>query len=273
MNNLSIVIPVFNEQDNVIKLAQEIDRAFRNATYSWEVIWVDDDSEDFTVDILNSHVTKKLNHKILRMPSRSGQSASVLNGINHSKHDLIATLDGDGQNSPYDLISLKIVLEETDYLLIQGVRVERHDSNMRLFSTGLANGFRRTVLGDEFNDVGCAVRIFRKEIVKGLPAFKGWHRFLPVMISYLHPGKVLEYPVSHRERIAGKSKYGVLNRLWVGLFDLIGMLWFKKRMIKIYTSGEMDWKSTSMPSALQDKSFSQAGFLFNGLPANEQMNQ
>ena len=273
MNNLSIIIPIYNEQDNVVKLAREIESAFRWVSYDWEVIWVDDCSEDKTIEKLQEFTQYHNRHKIVHLPRRGGQSSAVLNGIKLSSFDLIGTIDGDGQNSPYDLLNLKRLLEETDLILAQGVRVKRKDSKIKLFSTGIANSFRRFVLGDSFNDVGCAVRVFKKEIVLYLPAFKGWHRFLPVMISFMHPDKVQEHPVSHRERINGESKYGIMNRLWVGLFDLVGMFWLKRRMTRIFSIGAVEWKNSSMPSALPDKHFSQEGYSYNGLPANAQMTQ
>ena len=273
MQNLSVIIPIYNEEENVLTLAKEIEDTFRQVKFNWEVIWVDDYSSDSTADYLHSLPAINKRHRIVLLPTRCGQSAAVLNGIQVAKFPLIGTLDGDGQNSPFDLLSLKRLLEETDVYLAQGVRMKRQDAPIRLFSTGLANSFRRFVLKDHFNDVGCAVRVFQKEIISGLPAFSGWHRFFPVMVSYIHPDKVLEHPVSHRERIAGTSKYGVWNRLWVGLFDLVGMLWFKRRKVKIFTSGEVQWKNSSTPSVSLDKYFLPEEFLSNGLLVSEQMNQ
>jgi dolichol-phosphate mannosyltransferase len=273
MNGLSIIIPVFNEQENVTYLAEEIEHTFKHVDFNWEVIWVDDFSDDLTKTSLQKYATEKKRHRIISLPQRSGQSAAVLNGVQISNYSLIGTLDGDGQNSPADLITLKELLKDTNSYLAQGFRVNRQDDSVRKFSTELANGFRRKVLKDNFNDVGCAVRVFKKEILVGLPAFKGWHRFFPVIISFLHPHKVVEHPVSHRKRWAGDSKYGVWNRLWVGLYDLVGMLWFKNRMITIYTAGEDQWKNSSTELGSLDRSSSPVAFFSSGLQAREQISQ
>lgn len=273
MENFSIVIPVYNEQDNVRALADEITETFRAVYFDWEVIWVDDCSDDETLDVLISYGQMNPKHKVLHLPRRSGQSAAVINGIQVSSFDLIGTLDGDGQNAPYDLIVLKRLLEKTESDLTQGYRIKREDKKHRIISTKLANHFRSKVLGDSFKDVGCAVRVFRKHVIDGLPSFKGWHRFLPVMLSFSRSLKVLEHPVSHRERKGGVSKYGISNRLWVGLFDLVGMIWFKHRMIKVFREGEIEWKDTFTPLALLVNSSSPDGFSSSGLQARRPINQ
>jgi dolichol-phosphate mannosyltransferase len=273
MNHLSVVIPVYNEQENVAHLAEEIERTFKNVDFKWEVIWVDDFSSDLTVYLLQTYALEKSNHKIIMLPERCGQSAAVLNGIKNCSYSLIGTLDGDGQNCPADLLILKKILEESNVVLVQGFRKSRKDVPLRLVSTNLANIIRRKVLNDHLKDVGCAVRIFQKDSLTGLPAFRGWHRFFPVLISKLDAKKVLEHPVSHRERWGGTSKYGVWNRLWVGLFDLIGMVWFQKRKIKLYTSGEVQWKNSSMVLDSQDNFFLPEEFLSSGLQVKGRMNQ
>lgn len=272
MNNLSIVVPVFNEEDNVIQLAQEMELAFQWVDFQWEVIWVDDRSDDKTAENLHAYTLKNPHHKLIRMPERRGQSAAVLSGIRCTRYPLIGTLDGDGQNSPYDLLILKKLLEDTDIYFAQGYRMKRQDSVLRRLSTGVANGFRSWVLKDGFVDVGCAVRVFQRHVVDGLPGFKGWHRFLPVMVHFLHYDKILEHPVSHRERRSGNSKYGVWNRLWVGIYDLIGMLWFKQRMIKLLTQGEVECKTSFMELVSQAKLSLPEEYLSSGLPVSEPVN-
>lgn len=229
MQNLSIVIPVFDEEENIIRLAQEIETAFANVNFKWEVIWVNDSSSDWTKVVLLSFMKGRPNYSLIDLHHQSGQSAAILSGISHARYPLIATLDGDGQNDPMDLIHLKDELEKNDLYLAQGVRVKRQDQAVRKFSTQITNIVRNAILGIELNDVGCAVRVFKRDILPGLPAFKGFHRFLPVMVALWKPEMILEFPVAHRPRLAGKSKYGISNRLWVGIFDLFGVLWFKNR--------------------------------------------
>lgn len=234
MENLSIIIPVFNEAENVIKLAEEINSAFSAENFLWEVIWVNDKSTDETRVHLEKFIQKNPQHKLINLAHQSGQSAAVLIGIHHGQYNLIATLDGDGQNAPSDLINLKILLERHDLWLAQGVRVKRKDNGIRKLSTKIANKVRNFILGIELHDVGCAVRVFHKRALVGFPAFKGWHRFLPVMISISAKDKIRELPVSHRPRTAGVSKYGIMNRLWVGIYDIFGVLWLKNRGVSIH---------------------------------------
>lgn len=229
MTSLSIIIPVFNEAGNILNLADEINETFSGVNYDWEVIWVNDCSFDGTHFILSDLSKKCPRHSSIHLSKQSGQSAALLIGIHRSKHKLIATLDGDGQNSPQDLLELKKQLELHDLWLAQGVRVNRMDAGMRKISTKIANIVRNSILGIELNDVGCAVRVFHKDALIGFPAFKGWHRFLPVMVSFTSTEKVRELPVRHRPRISGYSKYGVMNRLWVGIYDIFGILWLKNR--------------------------------------------
>lgn len=233
MENISIVIPVYNEEENVLKLAAEINQAFSEQDYAWEVIWVNDVSTDRTKFVLEQFISHNSQHRLVNLKHQSGQSAAVLIGIHSSQYNLIATLDGDGQNAPSDLVNLKILLEKHDLWLAQGVRVKRRDSGIRKLSTKIANAVRNFVLGIQLNDVGCAVRVFRKRALIGMPAFKGWHRFLPVMIALSAEDKIRELPVQHRPRLAGISKYGIMNRLWVGIYDIFGILWFKNRGVSI----------------------------------------
>lgn len=264
MTPISIVIPVHNEDKNVEDLAEEINIYFQKQHFEWEVIWVNDCSTDETQNVLENIASMNPHHKIVNLTSRNGQSSAVLTGIHFSNYSVIGTLDGDGQNSPRDLLMLKQLLEDTGILLAQGVRIDRHDSKVRRISTKLANFVRNNVLNIHLNDVGCAVRVFRKDALIGLPSFKGWHRFLPVMLSIIHPDKVLEFPVSHRERRTGTTKYGINNRLWVGLFDLVGMLWFKKRVVKFTCKEEVQWKNSFTQLGSQVNSFSPVESLHSG---------
>lgn len=234
MENISIVVPVFNEEENVLRLAAEINDVFCEQDFTWEVIWVNDVSTDKTRYVLEKFIQQNHQHKLVNLKKQSGQSAAVLIGIHHSQHNLIATLDGDGQNAPSDLINLKILLERHDLWLAQGVRVKRKDTGIRKLSTKIANAVRNFILGIKLNDVGCAVRVFHKRALIGMPAFKGWHRFLPVMIALSAEDKIRELPVTHRPRLAGVSKYGIMNRLWVGIYDIFGVMWFKNRGVAFH---------------------------------------
>ncbi|MGE3609305.1 MAG: glycosyltransferase family 2 protein [Bacteriovoracaceae bacterium] len=229
MSDMSLIIPVHNEDSNILFLAREIEEAFYQAPFKWEVIWVNDASTDKTLELLVELQASQYRHKVLTHSKKLGQSAALIHGIKRANFPLIATIDGDGQNSPFDLLALRELLIEKDMMLVQGVRVVRKDHLIRKASTFIANVIRNGILGTNHRDVGCAVRVFRKEVINDLPTFKGLHRFLPVFISVIHPDGVLEYPVRHRARLGGASNYGVWDRAWVGIFDIMGVLWFIRR--------------------------------------------
>jgi len=165
--------------------------------------------------------------RTLRLARPEGQSAALAAGFQAARGEVLVTLDADGQNDPADIPRLLAALRSAD--VVSGVREHRADPALRLVASRIANGVRRGVLRDGVSDVGCSLKAYRAEFVRGLPLFRGAHRFLPALCR-ARGARVTEVPVAHRPRRHGVSKYGVRNRLWVGLCDLFGVLWLRSRL-------------------------------------------
>jgi len=223
----SLVIPVFNEEESVAALALEVEEALGDAL-DWECLWVDDGSRDGTRAALRQVLARNPRHRLLALAANSGQSAALLAGFREARGELLGMMDGDGQNVAADLPLMVARLHETGADLVNGRRAARHDSWVRRLSSRIANGWRNALTGESVADVGCAIRVFRRPCARGLPAFRGMHRFLPTLVR-LDGWRLVEMPVRHRPRALGRSKYGIHNRLWVGLLDTFGVMWLKRR--------------------------------------------
>lgn len=228
--DLSIVVPLKDEEANIEPLAAEIANALCKAGFRWECIWVDDGSRDNTLFVLKALHGKDPRHRYIFLNRNYGQSAALTAGLRHASGFIIATLDGDGQNDPADLQAMLATIETGEADMVTGVRIRRMDSLVRRLSSRVANEFRNRLTGDSVSDAGCAVRVFRRECLEDLHFFKGMHRFLPTLVR-MKGWKVKEMPVNHRPRLRGKTKYGINNRLWVGLLDTLAIRWMKMRMI------------------------------------------
>jgi dolichol-phosphate mannosyltransferase len=225
---LSVVVPVYNEEGAVAALAAEVDQALAPLGGAWECIWVDDGSTDRTAAVLAERVPGSP-HRLLELQRNSGQSAALMAGFRAARGAVIATLDGDGQNHPADLIAMLKRLRVGDVDVVNGIRAKRRDTWVRRACSRLANGFRNGLTGEQVTDVGCAIRVFRRECADYLPVFKGLHRFLPTLFR-LHGFRITEMPVSHRPRETGRTKYGINNRLWVGIVDTLAVCWMQRRV-------------------------------------------
>jgi dolichol-phosphate mannosyltransferase len=225
---LSIVVPVYNEAENVLPLLREIDQALAGGEAS-EIIFVDDGSEDDTAARIKSAQAGHPGLRLLRQRPRSGQSAAVLTGVRAAKGEWVATLDGDGQNDPADIPALlRLADQDRGLALIAGLRRKRRDSISRRFAGRFANGLRQSILKDGCSDTGCGLKLFQREAFLSLPSFDGMHRFLPAL--FLRQGYRVAYePVGHRPRQRGVSKYGNLRRAFIGIADLIGVWWLMRR--------------------------------------------
>tara|TARA_B100001123_G_scaffold206769_1_gene234235 strand:+ start:250 stop:936 length:687 start_codon:yes stop_codon:yes gene_type:complete len=218
MKDISIVIPVFNEADNIQILYNEILESLQNKI-NYEIIFVNDCSTDETDSVLNK-LSKNNNIKIISHYKNLGQSHSILSGINKSTYDTIVTLDGDNQNIPEDILNLLKIFSSEDLFLVGGIRVKREDSLLKIFSSKIANRIRSLILNDDCSDTGCGLKIFYKNIFLELPFFDGIHRFLPALFKgFGYKTKFI--PVGHRPRLKGVSKYGIFDRLFRGIFDTI----------------------------------------------------
>ncbi len=226
----SIVIPVFNEAENIEPMVREIQAAFAGRPESYEVIFVDDASTDDSAAVLQRLTLETGVVRSLRHRRNFGQSAAVASGFRAARGEWIGTLDGDGQNDPADLPKMLDEARRLGVDCVTGVRARRQDNFIRKFSSRVANRFRDAITGDRVSDSGCGVRVLRSACTLELPVFNGLHRFTPTLLrakGYV----VSELPVNHRPRLMGVSKYGVHNRLWRGIRDCFGVRWFTKRAV------------------------------------------
>jgi dolichol-phosphate mannosyltransferase len=226
---LSVVVPVFNERDNILPLLEEIAGALRGHS-AFEIVYVDDASRDDTLAVLQAARARFHELRILRHRAQSGQSTAVWNGVRAARGEWIATLDGDGQNDPADIHKLLAARASAtpQIKLFAGWRTTRRDSCSKRVSSKIANGVRARLLRDATPDTGCGLKLFEREMFLGLPYFDHMHRFLPALVR--RAGHACQsVPVAHRPRTRGVSKYGMWNRLWVGLSDLRGVAWLMRR--------------------------------------------
>jgi dolichol-phosphate mannosyltransferase len=227
---VSVVIPVLNEADNVEPLAREIAAALAGRPY--EILFIDDGSTDATAaTVLRLRDAGVAPLRLLRHSRRSGQSAGVCTGVAHARADWVATLDGDGQNDPADipaLIAAREAGEADGVRLVMGNRVSRKDTWRRHLQSRIANGVRGRMLKDGTPDTGCGIKLFDRSEFLTQPQFDHMHRFLPALFQR-RGARVVSVPVNHRPRQRGQSKYGMFDRLWVGIVDIFGVMWLARR--------------------------------------------
>lgn len=232
---LTIVIPVFNEIGNVESLTSEIERALAGSL-RFEIVFVNDSSDDGTLEALKVLKSQKSYLRVFTHKKRCGQSAAILTGVRVAKASLVATLDGDGQNNPKDLTKLYDVYvnssEKDNKLMICGYRSKRQDNFIKVLSSKVANSIRSKLLRDGTIDTGCGIKLFRAQDFLDLPIFDHMHRFLPALILR-DGGRIISTEVVHRSRGHGNSKYGLFDRLWVGIIDICGVMWLKRRKINV----------------------------------------
>lgn len=226
--DLSIVVPVYNEAESLPTLHEEIVTALEGEDLSFEVLYIDDGSTDASPEVLRRLADSDGRIRNLQLQKNSGQTAAFAAGFRAARGEIIATLDADLQNDPADLPRMLAELEHAD--IVCGIRQDRHDSWVRKASSRVANSVRNRLTHESVTDVGCSLRVFRRPLVEDLPLFTGMHRFLPTLLR-MQGGSLREIPVHHRPRIHGESKYGIQNRLWVGLADLFAVRWMQRRWI------------------------------------------
>lgn len=229
---LSVLVPVKNEQDNIEPLIREIFAALQGKV-EFEIIYVNDGSTDATQRVLEKLKQEFPMLRVIRHRTACGQSQAVTSGVRAARYEWIATLDGDGQNDPADIPALLAKLDDAaqpgNLELLAGWRARRNDTFLRRLSSKVANGVRSRLLKDNTPDTGCGLKLFARETFLQLPNFDHLHRFLPALVMR-GGGAVVSVPVHHRARERGTSKYGVHNRLWVGIVDLFGVAWLQRRV-------------------------------------------
>lgn len=226
---ISVVIPVYNERESLPPLLDELVRELPALGQPAEIVLVDDKSDDGTREWIRDVARQRPHVRGVLLDRHEGQSAAFAAGFTQARGEILITMDADGQNDPADLPALVAGLARAD--VVSGVRSTRQDSWRRRASSRFANRVRQMVLGDTITDVGCSLKAYRRSAVEGLPYFRGIHRYLPAFCQF-RGATVIEIPVRHRARSHGRSKYGILDRLWAGLSDLWGARWLKSRLIR-----------------------------------------
>jgi len=227
--DVSIIVPVCNEEENILPLAQEVSAALLAGRWTYELVFVDDASTDGTWR--NIQRARGLDGRVrgLRHTRNCGQSAALWTGIQRTTAAVIGTMDGDRQNDPADFPKMLDALERCDFVC--GVRAKRRDNFVRRASARVARVARKWVLRVDFVDTGCGLRVFKRTAIAQLFAFNGLHRFLPILV-HGSGGRTLELPVNHRPRVAGMSKYGIWDRLGRGILDLLAVAWYQRRRLQ-----------------------------------------
>jgi len=226
---VSVVVPVFNERDNIPTLVGEIVAALRGVV-PFEIVYVDDRSQDDSWAVLQAQMREVPELRALRHHKQSGQSTAIRTGVKAARAPWIATLDGDGQNDPADIPKLLAERDRSssNLKLFAGWRVSRKDTGSKRWASKFANAIRSRMLNDETPDTGCGTKLFARDVFLDLPYFDHMHRYLPALVRRAGFESV-SVPVNHRERASGVSKYNNLQRAWVGLTDLRGVSWLIKR--------------------------------------------
>lgn len=228
--DLSVVFPVYNEEENVPLLLREIAQALEGRGWSYEIVAVDDGSTDHSLDVLRGLRETYPMLRVLALKKNSGQTAALDAAWRNARGRLVVSLDADLQNDPADIPRMMQKLEETGVDMVIGVRVNRRDTWSRKMQSKIGNGVRNMITGDQITDTGCSLKLVRKEAVDRVRLFTGMHRFLPTLVRYAGY-KVIEMPVNHRPRQFGQSKYGAMNRAFRGLADCFAVRWMGKRML------------------------------------------
>ncbi len=225
---LTIVVPVYNEEDNLLRVEKELLEYSKIARQPTKILFVNDGSTDNSQDLIEAICNRQTNFSYLLFTENRGLSAAIKAGFEHTETDLVGYIDSDLQTAPEDFNKLLAYID--DYDLVTGVRADRKDSFVKNMSSKIANGIRRAFTHDGMDDTGCPLKIIKTEFAKRIPMFKGLHRFLPAMVL-LQNGKIIQIPVQHFPRTAGTAKFGLWNRLLGPLMDCFAYLWMKKKYI------------------------------------------
>jgi dolichol-phosphate mannosyltransferase len=228
--DLSVVFPVYNEEENIPILLREIAAAVEGRGWTYEIVAVDDGSTDRSLEVLRASRAQHPELRVLSFEKNSGQTAALDAAWRAARGRFVVSLDADLQNDPADIPKLMHKLEETRSDMVIGVRVNRADTWGRRMQSKIGNGVRNLITGDQITDTGCSLKLVRREAIDRVRLFTGMHRFLPTLVRYAGY-KVVEMPVNHRPRQFGVSKYGAMNRAFRGLVDCFAVRWMGKRIL------------------------------------------
>jgi len=228
--DLSVVFPVYNEEENIPILLREIAAALEGKGWTYEIVAVDDGSTDRSLAVLRDLRAQYPSLRVLTFAKNSGQTAALDAAWRAASGRFVVSLDADLQNDPADIPSMMKKLEETASDMVIGVRVNRRDTWSRKMQSRIGNGVRNWITGDSITDTGCSLKLVKREAIDRVHLFTGMHRFLPTLVR--HAGyRVVEMPVNHRARQFGQSKYGAMNRAFRGLADCFAVRWMGKRVL------------------------------------------
>lgn len=224
----TIIIPVYNEEDNLLRVEEELLVYKKSATKLTKVLFINDGSKDNSQSLIETICNRNTEFSFLMFKENKGLSAAIKAGFDYAKTELIGYIDSDLQTSPSDFN--RLLEYSNDYDLVTGIRQNRQDGILKNSTSKIANSIRRLFTNDGVLDTGCPLKVIKTSYAKRIPMFNGLHRFLPAMIL-LQNGKIKQIPVQHFPRIAGKTKFGIWNRLFSSLIDCFVFLWMKKRYI------------------------------------------
>jgi len=226
---VSLVSPVYNEEANIVELVHQVEAAMDPSDLNWELILVDDGSTDGSWANIQACCESCAPLRGLRLARNSGQTAAFVAGFRAARGGFIVTLDADLQNDPGDIPGMLQEMKKRNADGAIGIRQDRNDNWVRRWSSLIANSYRRARTDDDTIDTGCSLKVFRAEFLAGFPNFAGMHRYIPSLARLNGAANILQVPVNHRPRLHGVSKYGVWNRLWVGLADVRAVNWMQRR--------------------------------------------
>lgn len=230
---ISVVIPVFDEEESLETLHRELDAALTKVAGGVEIVFVDDGSRDRSLARLRAIAARDARVRIVELDGNQGQTAAFAAGFAAARGEITVTLDADLQNDPADIPRLLDAFDAAGADVVNGVRARRNDSWLRRVSSRIANGVRNRVTQDSVTDVGCSLRAMRTAQLRQIRPFRNMHRFLPTLLRLEGATRIVEIPVAHRPRRHGVSKYGIGNRLWVGIVDLYGVRWLQARQLSV----------------------------------------
>lgn len=234
INKISLIIPVYNEEENLQDLYSEITRSLSGLTCPWELVLVDDGSTDSSLAVMRALAGADERVRFLSFARNCGQSAAFAAGFRYAAGDVVVTLDADLQNDPADIPAmLQVYAQGVDMVI--GWRAKRQDSVVKRYASRFANWVRNRISRETVRDTGCSLKVMRAEMVKRIPMFAGMHRFLPTLMK-LEGARVAEVRVNHRPRSKGVSKYGIWDRAWSSAYDLLAVRWMQKRHIEYVVS-------------------------------------
>lgn len=225
---ISVIVPVYNEEENLPILVPQIVEALKTLDKKFEVVLVDDGSIDTSYDVIKALAGKFTEVRYIRFKRNTGQTAAFDAGFKNALGEIVVTLDSDLQNDPRDIPRLISYVPEYD--VVCGWRADRRDPVIKKISSMIANAFRNFLTGENIHDTGCSLKVYKRHLLAQIKLFRGMHRFLPTLLK-MEGAKVIEVKVSHNPRRYGESKYNIKNRLFSGLYDLAAVRWMQNRKL------------------------------------------